>query len=633
MLSILETKIKECSQKYYDGESIISDKEFDDLIDQLRIENPQSEILTKIGWGYNANGNSGNKVAHRYGSLIGSLEKAREISEVRDSVLHANSVMFSAKLDGLSCVNSYIEGDLDLALTRGDGTIGIDITDKIRVITKNSKVMLDDNKGFTGSLRGEILISKKNWEQLLKDYPCEVFKNSRNTASGIMNRSGVNEKLKYVSFVPYNVIASNVEFISLVHVHSFLKWNFGTIVDHDLVSFTPNKEYITSYYNYLVENCEWQIDGIVISNCKLTYQEIDSSDDVQLVVHDQQAFKFKSEVKITRVESVEWSLSKSNKLIPVVLLDPIELSGATISRVSGFNAKYINENKIGTGAEVEVERSGEIIPDIQEVTKPADNFELPTECPVCLEPLSWEGVNLVCANPNCSNINMKDLIIWSEILGKVDGLGEKIKLKSFGDNSLAAVQELYFFGKDSIVGLDDTATGKKLKAFYDKMFDAPVDAEDVLVALNIPRLGRSSAKKIIASGIKIDELMASKDLLNIVGEATYKSILANADKLERIKHVEDRLVYPEEAVDTSNLLRIAITGKLVILSRKDLEKLALDHGYLSGSINKDTKYLVTNDPTGSSSKNKRADELGIEKITEKDFINLLNSLEGTWKIK
>lgn len=351
--SLLESEIKKCSQSYYEGKEEISDNEFDELIDLLRKMDPESEVLKLVGWGFDIDSVSGDKVKHKY-QLVGSLEKAREVSQISKSII-SNEYILSAKLDGLSGVAYYTDGKLVKAVTRGDGKIGIDVTDKFKVISKS------DLRGsnFSGAIRGEFVIRNKDWEKIRESNP--DAKSIRNYAAGIINRNEVSDDLNYLSFVPYNVVGAEDDYSLITDMYSVFEWlsgRFDECVPHShYMCNIPDISSLERYYEMFKE--EFPIDGLVVTNMFPRYDQGSKA-----VIYDQMAFKFQSERKYAKVLGIKWNLTRTNRLVPVVQIEPTELAGATINNAAGFNAKYIYENRIKEGVTIEVTRSGEVIPHI-----------------------------------------------------------------------------------------------------------------------------------------------------------------------------------------------------------------------------------------------------------------------------
>lgn len=624
--SALEKKIQANAQKYYtDGSQELSDKEFDKLVDKLKEENPASPML-KTGWGYDVNSDTtyGHKVKHKYGE-VGSLDKVHNWKELKSS-LRNSEVVTSLKLDGLSVVMYYESGQFKSAVTRGDGVTGIDITDKIGIVLH--RTTLNDTT-FSGGVRGEIVMSNEQFRRYKSQH--EDAKNARNTAAGIINSKELSEDLNFLSVVVYKVVGGNRAFDSYSSMLSWLHSNFTDVVDCDVTKLFEDTldsrmvEYKDAWYD------EYPADGIVIASQTLKLQEANNE---YIYDFDSQAFKFPAESKLTRVKSVDWSLSKTKYMIPVINVEPVQLSGTTVQFATGFNAKYIKDHNIGPGAEIELCKANEIIPYVLNVVSPSSGMSIPTHCPCCDAELIQAGVNLMCPNYKCTNYQKTDLLIWCNLLSPVDGIGdvlrEKFLYEVFGD--LTTVDSLM---SRSVEDLDIefsmyNGSGKQFDLFKHSvymLFNQSVDIVTALQALNIPRLGLETSRKlseypdVIERVLKVSlgEVPVSKvsNLDSFIGYANANSILSHLDKFARLKYIWDRISWTEATADR---VKVAITGKLAV-KRSEFESELNQHGFELGSLSKDTAYLITDDPNSGSSKNIQADKYGVSKITEQDFRN------------
>ena len=639
----LESNITEYAQKYYtDGSSPVSDEEFDALVDELRKLAPTSHVLKSVGWGYDTNDDTtkGKRLPHIYGPILG-LPKCHDVKEVGVNFI-SDPLYASLKLDGISIVLYYRVGRLHVALTRGgsDGLTGIDVTDKVLKINPELASLKDDS--FTGAIRGEIVMSFDNFEKFQATHESETIKvkNARNSTAGLINANEISEDLKYLTIVVYTVVGDNSyqtmsdEFtlisyhpnvISMPNMVAWLKDNFEHVAPYRRISVRSS-----DFVDCMTElKDEWYgvypADGIVLT------REVSVNAITGQVKYDAKAFKFPAECKHTEVLDVEWSLSKTRYLIPRVKLATVELSGTSVNYATGYNAKFIAENRISPGAIVEVRKSGEIIPQITRVIQYGETH-LPVVCPCCGTQLVWSGVQLECPNTSCGNAATQDLLVWLQNLVPIDGLGDSIKLKFIsGMFKPEATIEDVMNGKDvyNVRMVADSGHKKLICEMFNKLYghEAYVfSLKSSLMALNIPRLGEITADKLSKYPQRVKTLVDSDSdifgkwfdiLIDIVGEATTNSIYANKDKFMRLKLIEDRIDWTESATVESKG-KVAITGKLSV-KRADFESELKTAGYSVGDISKDTKFLITDDPNSSSSKNTKADKLGITKITEADF--------------
>ena len=630
----LANKIKAASQAYYEsGTSDYTDEEFDAMLKELKSINPNHPLLTKTGHGYDIENVRGQKVKHKYGRA-GSLGKAYAINEIPESLRMQPMVQLSLKLDGLSIVLYYKDGLLDRALTRGNGDIGIDKTDRIMHIVPTALY----NSRFTGAIRGELIFSKKGWQTFLSNHP--NAKNPRNSAAGLINADEFDiDEFKLLDFVAYSVVG--VEDVITLNKY----WNFNHIdfmmnflMDVRFPHIVPFISFVTEYLTpeALKEHMDrfrqlstYEADGIVIKNHHVTLKDMGEGNEV---IYDAIAFKFESETKETTVKDIEWNLSKTRYLVPTVVVEPIQLAGTTVQRATGYNAKYIFDNHIEKGAIVKITKCGEIIPNIVEVIKPAPVDCDVTICPVCGEKLVWDGVHLKCENEFCGNARMQDLVIWCKNIAPIDGFKDALIARFatmvYGEDvSIETVM-------DSTISNFATFRGSVQYDMFVNMINKlhsseKVDIKSALLALNIPRLGDISSSKLannpnlckkIIDEATGDNFCLQNDTMDgirkILGDATLDSILINFNKLKRLKYIKNRITYPEVKEVKGE---VVVTGKLSV-PRNNFEKELNAAGFiLSGTVTKNTICLITDDPNGSSSKNKKASSLGIPKLSEYEF--------------
>ena len=526
----LETYIMFQAHKYYtDGRSDISDEQFDMLVDRLRILNPNSKVL-KTGWGFEVNGD---KVKHKY-SHIGSLDKTKTYEDIPER-FKQQTVYISPKLDGLSAVAYYENGQLVKGVTRGNGEYGKDITDKLRIIVGKS---IGDNK-FTGAVRGELIISDSSWKILNEKYNNLI--SPRNFAAGIINRKEIDEDIKYVDLVVYKIVGQENK-PTLNTREEMIQWlqlNFEKAIP---LYYYPILNYSSwsTYHEQTFEDFKklgYGLDGLVLTNPNIIYDSTTNG-----YRFDEVAFKFQAESTTTIVKEIQWELSRTQRLIPVAVVEPVELSGAIVERATCNNAQWVKDMELGKEAEVEICRSNEVIPQILSVLQPSQEL-LPSACPICGHKLMWEGVDLKCVNEACPNLELSDLQQWCENVGETDGLQWTLMKQYLDVYGVKNIDDLYS-KKDFI--LNDLNSKKlsitelKIKEFFEKLYIKEIDIEKALIGLNVPRLGMKTAKllgyrydiiynlMLMSFGqLQIDDGWTKLSLLELVKEATTETILSN----------------------------------------------------------------------------------------------------------
>lgn len=637
----LERLIKEHSNKYYDGIAEISDKEFDSLIEELRRIDPDSELLKKVGTGYVV---KGDKVDHSiqkiFGSsdtksklFIGSIDKTREVP----TILKGARSIITPKLDGISAVLYYkkfendSESNLIEALTRGDGTTGISILNKVKNLVPHS---LDSNDNLV--IRGELIITNEDWENLKEK---SEFKNQRNAVSGII-MSDNSPYLDYVTFIPYKIIYSTSETRSCNYLDELFELSIlarDTIFDYNWGLFWFKYTEFFEFMNYneveLIRN-DWYksypIDGLI-------FQTFGEGTNVRYEhntkIYDEIAMKFSSEIKQTIVTDIEWNLTRTGKVVPVILIKPIELSGATVSRVSGFNIEYLEKLGIKTGTVVDVTRSNEIIPYIVSVVKTSDEeMYVPEYCPSCGCFLSRKGVNLVCSNSSCTQYS--DLLVWVTSLSPVHGLGGKTIRSFLKTNGLSTVEELYKqldeiktyrYSDESAL----SSTELKISRMLDRLInlrsgEEVVEISEALSALNIPLLGYKTARDVVDRlGIdtiyKIINNQVNIEFYFDINKSVDTSILLNRDKLSYLNY----LTLVDDNREESNKIKVCISGKLASgITKKQFYDQYQD--IIEESDIKDCDYLISDKEGSTSAKYKKAIELGKTILKSEVFVDNLS---------
>lgn len=375
----LESDIPKYAKAYYEGSALISDAEFDRLVDRLRELKPDSVILHTPGWGYVQ---TGTKVKHKY-QIVKSLDKCRTWDEIPDRFKNKD-IALSPKLDGLTGVFYYEKGKLVRAITRGNGQEGKDITDKARIIVGNEI----KDKNFTGGVRGELEIPNTNWEIIKDKYP--EAKNARNLCAGWINSKEYDpEEIKLIHFITYKVTGQerskkleymffdmlDVEGVNVrcyndeptkFDVIDWLSYNFEDTIpkvevrDFNLSSF--NNNFMERVFSKFKEELDYELDGIVISDFDVKYDRKSYS-----YIYDECAFKFAAESVDVKVTDIIWNLTRTQRLVPIVQFEPVFLSGAVLQNATGHNAKFILDNGIKVGSTIEICRSNEVIPYIKKV--------------------------------------------------------------------------------------------------------------------------------------------------------------------------------------------------------------------------------------------------------------------------
>jgi len=610
----LKNKIISASQAYHSGNPIISDNEFDAMIEQLKILSPKDKLLNTISSGYSPEKDTtGEKIKHKY-LTVGSLSKIN--AETCEKYFASKSAQYciTSKIDGGSIVAYYdYKGKLDRAITRGDGNIGIDCTSKLKFLIPNSIPLSNV------AIRGEIIMDIISFN---KYYPDAA--SPRNTALGIINKDNPTEtEIKLLSFVTYNIYGNNdyiptkkSDVMDWLHNNKFITAKYTKL-------FSSNPEFLESMRGKL--NPEYSADGLVITNEENRFDEI--------------AYKFVSETAETTVTGIIWETSRLGNIIPVVHFNPVKLSGATLSKCSGFNAKWIFDNLITAGAKIVVHRAGEVIPYVKEVLPimlwANPNIEmqpLPTHCPICQKELQWKGVHLLCPNEKCPSKLKFNLFHWCNIIARIDSLGESILVPFLNTMGWENILDIYNTNDEEWTFIIDCMkptehVKKVLIELYHKLYDEPINPDIFLAAFGFSAVG-TTISKMISKEMGLEQFFytplfpsnfSAWKFNRTIPKPAIESLNENYNTIHEIYHQIKKhqgFIKKDLKEDT---MKVVITGKLS-KGRKELAEEFASHGInVIGSISKEVAYLITDNPNSGSVKNQAAQKLGIRVISETNF--------------
>ncbi len=629
-------EISKYSQSYYEGHPEISDAEFDKLYDSFKQEFPDSKYLKLPAKGFNPAATNLQKFKHKY-STVGSIEKIHSVDEWEKGLCTAYDL--STKLDGSSLVVYYKDGIVERALSRGNGIEGLDITSKLKYIAPeayNGIKYSREGLPFTGAIRGEVVMSNDNFEEYKRTHP--EARMARNVSTGMMMRKDASaDDLKYCDYVVYKILADenipdhhNVASVSIEDMRDTLyDWGFRVVESVEVVGSQITDEFLKELYENDKFN-KYPTDGIVIEKF---LQTVDY--DTGIYQFEELAYKFAAETKECKVIDVKWNFSPKGKLVPVIQIEPTMMSGALVNNVSGFNYKFIMDNNIGPGAVITVRRSGEVIPDVQEVLVPSTEVSSPYICPECGEllELTKTGVDLICSNPDCTGRKFYNRYTFIEKMAEdIKGFGEVlIQQLVEAMTECSPIPEAYteaslFFdiqhAEDSFFHSVFTPSNAEKCVKLKQLFQKPLSKEKFLRAMNIDLLGEVAAKQISSNTELFNALFTCDKAqlpaqLSALGVAPVlaNNIIKNIYRIRKFNAL--RITWEEKNV--KNISRfVAVTGSLSI-PRKEFEAKLAQKGYgITENMNK-AECLITNDPNSGSSKNKKAKELGIHVITENDF--------------
>ena len=630
-ISELENLITRYQKSYYDGEGEISDAEFDKLWDELKALDPENPILHKVG------ADSGNFQKIHHVMPMGSQEKAANPEQFLTwAEKHKyDEYLVEYKLDGASLELQYENGYLKRAVTRGDGTIGDDITANARKMGGVNAAIYKDGLlvPFTGGIRGEVIMTHEVHKTHFPDKA-----NCRNAANGLMKRKD-GKGSEFLKLIVYDALSTDGKSY-FNYEEEKIRWLMDCGFNVVKLVICKSPERVIAYRAKVMEeraSLEYDIDGLVIK--ERTINLADASRDRP----DRQiAFKFSLEEAVTTLREVEWSVS-GGTYTPVAIFDEVELNGTRVQRASLANPDTLRKLGVAIGSHVVVVKRGEIIPKIESVVEEkaleTKAIEFPQVCEVCGTKLVDEGSRLFCPNKNCSKRVLHQLLKYQQVVDIRD-LGETLITSLFNDGRLKSISDIYSLQIEELVPYflnEESMEADKKSLGAEKVYNSIQNHRRMRLAtfvgaFDIEGVGETSAEKLIASGFDtLEKLLAASEeqiasvygFAEIMAHIIVEGLAENAAEMRSL--VSSGVIELEEV--GGGLLAgksFCFTGELVTMKRSDAEQLVKKNGgNIKSSVTKDLSYLVTNDTASGSSKNVKAAKLGIPVIDEKQFLELL----------
>lgn len=647
----LTTILNEASSKYYNGiESEMTDKEWDlKLCELQKLENETGFSLSnsptqKVGYEVLS---ELEKVTHSHKML--SLDKTKSEEDLVKFAGNEDSLLM-CKMDGLTVLLTYENGDLVQAETRGNGEVG-------EIITHNAKVFenIPLHIDYTGHLEieGEAIITYEDFEKINSELPDnEKYKNPRNLVSGS------------VRLLDSGIAAQR-------HI-KFIAWKIPTEKDYMLAGFQDAKElgfeivpYVLikgseHHYNKYIEHLKdiaskkgYPIDGLVIA-----YNDIAYGESLGMTEHHPKhslAFKFYDEEVSTTLKDIEWSMGKTGKLTPVAIFDEIELEGTTVSKASLHNISICKNLKLGIGDEVTVYKANQIIPQLRDNITKSNTFTIPDKCPICNRETKVIKENdtevLICTNFNCKGKLLGKLkhFVSREAIN-IDGISEATLQFLIDKGWVTNFSDLFYLGEYKEEWSKYEGFGKKS---ISKILDNIEKSKNTelwrfIYSLSIPLIGKTASKAIEKEIINNTIVFYEEDpflnfKLGFKVKYDWKCIPDFGDKMaislsqyynEHSQEIDELASYfnfinpiqknKSNVNDKINNKIFAITGSLTHFSNRNelINKIEELGGKVSGSVSSKTNYLINNDKESSSSKNKKAKSYGIPIISEEDFLKM-----------
>lgn len=644
----LSAMLRRASEAYYArDEEIISNLEYDRLYDEL----VQLEEKTGIVLSMSPTRTVGYEAVdflpkERHEKPMLSLGKTKSREELREWLLDKEGLL-SWKLDGLTIVLTYEEGKLKKAVTRGNGEVG-------EVITPNARVFVNvpDTIPYQGRLilRGEAVISYSDFKKINAEIQVDEakYKNPRNLCSGSVRQLNNEITAKRnvcfyaFSFVSAEGAGSGPDFHNdRENQFLFLKGLGFDVVPYKRVS-ADTILHAVEEYAQAVQTYDIPSDGLVLTYCDLAYSA--SLGQTAKFPRDSIAFKWQDEVAETTLREIEWSPSRTGAINPVAVFEPVELEGTTVSRASVHNVSVVKALKLGIGDRITVYKANMIIPQIAENLTASGALEIPEHCPACSGPARIHAANdaqtLVCENPDCPAKKIKAFTLFvSRDALNIDGLSEATLEKLIAKGFIHEFTDIFHLDRyrDEIIEME--GFGEKS---YQKLADSIEKARQttlprVVYALGILGIGAANAKLLCRFfGHDIEQLRdADAETLAMIegiGPVLAQSIAGyfeDAGNRERLAALlsELKISMPEQTSGEQTLEGkvFVITGSVTHFANRGEVKELIEAkgGKVTGSVTSKTDYLINNDVSSTSGKNKKAKELGIPVISEDDFLQML----------
>ena len=635
--------LNKAGKSYYsEGRELMSNYEYDALYDELgMLEKETGYILSNsptVNVGYEV---LSELPKERHESPMLSLDKTKS-PEALAEWLGSQKGLLSWKLDGLTIVLTYDNGQLQKAVTRGNGEVGEIITNNARVF-KNVPVTIP----FKGKLvlRGEAIITYSDFERINEQIPeaDAKYKNPRNLCSGSVRQ--LNNEItaqRNVHFFAFTLVsAQDVDFDnSRQRQFEWLKDQGFSVVEYKMVTKDTILDMIEWFEKTIVTN-DFPSDGLVILYDDIAYG--DSLGRTAKFPRNAMAFKWTDETAETTLREIEWSASRTGLINPVAVFDPVELEGTQVSRASVHNISIVESLKLGIGDRIKVFKANMIIPQIADNLTQSGNLEIPEVCPVCGGKTQIKQVNdvktLYCINEDCQAKHVKSFAHFvSRDALNIDGLSEATLEKFIQHGFLKNFCDLYHLEKfrDEIIALD--GFGEKS---YENLLTSVENSRNTtlpkfIYGLGIANVGLSNAKMIVqALGNDIEKIIHAgrQELEKIDGVGaviadTFASYFENEKNKEEFYKLLQEM-HIEKAPDNQN--NQILTGKVFVITgslehfenRNQLkERIEQLGGRVTGSVTGKTSYLINNDSHSTSSKNKTAAKLGVPVITENEFLEM-----------
>ena len=634
------------ARRAYEQENteIMSNYEYDQLYDELQgLEQELNTTLASsptINVGYEV---LSELPKERHERPMLSLDKTKDVGRLKE-FLGDQKAMISWKLDGLTIVLTYRNGELEKAVTRGNGEVG-------EVITNNAKVFknIPLRIPYTGELvlRGEAVIGYKDFAKIndeIEDVDAR-YKNPRNLCSGSVRQ--LNNKItaqRNVRFYAFTLVrADGVDFEnSRLYQMDWLRDQGFDVVEHHPVTRDTIEDEVKWFADHIEKN-DIPSDGLVLVYDDIAYGE--SLGTTAKFPRDSFAFKWADEIRETTLLEIEWSPSRTGLINPVAVFEPVELEGTTVSRASVHNISIMEELELGVGDRIQVYKANMIIPQIAENLTRSGVRDIPKVCPVCGGEtrinMENETKTLVCTNPRCQAKHIKSFALFvSRDAMNIEGLSEATLEKFIMNGFIKDFTDIFHLDRyaDEIKALDGFGEKSYLNLQTGIQNARVTTLPRLVYSLGIPNIGIANAKMICrALGNDPEKVMnaTADELAQISGvgdviAGTYVQYFTDEEHREIFQKLLAEVEIPkeEEPEGGQNLagVNFVITGSVHHFANRGEVKEEIERrgGKVTGSVTSKTNYLINNDVNSTSSKNRKARELGIPIISEEEFLKMLS---------
>ena len=628
---------------YQDAEEIMTNYEYDTLYDELKeLEKELGITLSNsptVNVGYEV---LSELPKERHDSPMLSLDKTKNVEELKEFAGN-QKVVISWKMDGLTIVLTYRDGQLVKAVTRGNGEVG-------EVITNNAKVFknIPLQIAYKGELiiRGEAIIGYKDFEKINEEIAeaDAKYKNPRNLCSGSVRQ--LNNEItakRNVKFYAFSLVkAEGVDFHnSRAYQLDWLKGQGFEVVEHYSVTRDELEAEVINFSEKIKEN-DFPSDGLVLIYDDMAYGQ--SLGRTSKFPRDSFAFKWADETRETILREIEWSPSRTGLINPVAIFEPVELEGTTVSRASVHNISIMEELELGIGDTIEVYKANMIIPQIARNLTRSGVKNIPAACPVCGGSTEIRKVSnakaLYCTNPECQAKRIKSFSLFvSRDALNIEGLSEATLEKFIArgfihdyvdifhlDRYQEEIQTMEGFGEKSYRNLIDSVEKARTTTL-----------PKVIYSLGIANIGLANAKVICREigfdadrvmDVTVEELNAIPGVGDVIAKAYVDYFGVESHRESFVKLLKELTIHKEEVNAKEQIFigkNFVITGNVTHFANRNEVKELIESkgGKVTGSVTSKTNYLINNNAESSSSKNKKAKELGIPIISEDEFLKML----------